>query len=538
MHERKSKVIGLIRVSSEQQAEEDRAGIPRQREVINRTIKANNLECIEMIELSDVSGTTVAKSYEIQRVLKMVSTRVIDGIAIADIDRLIRPDQFEDFALLQVFQDAEATLFCGDQKHDLSTDSGYLNTGFQALMAGNEVRTLKRRVHGAKESKRQEGRLPTTTITLPMGISYDRNKEKQGLLPTECWSYNSEVQPVVEAFRLVDEEGITNLSELGRRVGIHHRTLRNQLRNELYTGWRVYDHKRGKEKYPSKNGKAPDRKKVKRTADEIIRVRVLEPGAVDQERFNRVNKLLNTTNGNWSESRKGGTKHLLTGVGFCGHCGERLYCNSGKRKDRKSHAYYYCKQNDYLNRRKGCSCELKNKRQDATDEKVAEFVSKELTKPSFLNDLLTSYHKVEESKKLSSENTVVDWVSEGKKLKRRFENIENDYLEGSITADQFNRVSGKLAEKIKEAEANQRKTPLPPSDDELTQAISRLARGALAFNRIQDPAKQKVAIRQLFSKIHVTNDGISGISLMRQPEDFFDTEVGIHMDKGSSPRPT
>jgi hypothetical protein len=110
-------------------------------------------------------------------------------------------------------------------------------------------------------------------------------------------------------------------------------------------------------------------------------------------------------------------------------------------------------------------------------------------------------------------------------------------MEGSISADQYSRLSVKLTEKIKEAEDNQRKTPLPPSEDELNHTMKRLARGALAFRRLQDPAKQKMAIRQLFSKIHVTNDGITGISLMRQTGSFFDTQNGSHRDKDSSPPP-
>ena len=74
MSAEKKKVIGIIRVSTDQQAEDDRGGMPRQRAVIERTIDVQGLDCIEIIELAGVSGTEVRSDPRVQRILRSAPT--------------------------------------------------------------------------------------------------------------------------------------------------------------------------------------------------------------------------------------------------------------------------------------------------------------------------------------------------------------------------------------------------------------------------------------------------------------------------------
>jgi hypothetical protein len=53
------RVIELIRVSTEQQAADDRASVPAQRAVNRRTCDQYGLEIVRSIEMADVSGTAV-----------------------------------------------------------------------------------------------------------------------------------------------------------------------------------------------------------------------------------------------------------------------------------------------------------------------------------------------------------------------------------------------------------------------------------------------------------------------------------------------
>jgi len=56
------RVIELIRVSTEEQAAEDRAGIPAQRDANRRTARTYGLTIVRSIEIVDVSGAAVLSS--------------------------------------------------------------------------------------------------------------------------------------------------------------------------------------------------------------------------------------------------------------------------------------------------------------------------------------------------------------------------------------------------------------------------------------------------------------------------------------------
>lgn len=58
----KKRVIELIRVSTEAQAAEDRAGIPAQRSANQRTAAQYGLDVVRTIQLSDVSGAAVLRT--------------------------------------------------------------------------------------------------------------------------------------------------------------------------------------------------------------------------------------------------------------------------------------------------------------------------------------------------------------------------------------------------------------------------------------------------------------------------------------------
>jgi len=246
----KKRVIAFLRVSTEEQADEDRAGIPRQRESIRLTANARNLQIVDEVVLTDVSGSNVRRSSAFQDILQQVSSRSIDGVVVSDLDRLIRPNDLADLEVLDVFHRAGAVIYTEGAIHDFRSIEGTLLSQVIALFAGYERRLILKRIIDAKEEKRRRGKCPSSRITLPLGINYHRE--------TEQWGFTSDIAKVQEAFRLVDEEGQTNISTIGGLVGIASRTLWNILRNPIYMGMRVYARKRGDVRYRSSDGKQAD----------------------------------------------------------------------------------------------------------------------------------------------------------------------------------------------------------------------------------------------------------------------------------------
>ena len=519
-------VVGLTRVSTRDQAADDRAGLDRQMEVINRTIRQKGLNCIKTYEVSDVSGTNVRNCPEIREILRLVEGGVVSGVVLPDLDRLLRPDRFEDFSLLQVFQDSGAILYCGPTELDLSSKDGFLTGGIRASVAGFELRLIKERMLGAKEEKRKQGKCPSSAITLPHGVAYDRKAEK--------YNYTTEVSQVVEAFRLVDEQGVTNYCELSRRTGIQARTLHNILRNKIYIGIRSYTTKRGREKYVRKDGRQSDRKKVFRKPEEVIAVKVIDLPAVPTDRFERVQQILAGVKTTWHIKRKENRSvNLGTGVAHCGYCEERLYCSSGKRKGTTRQGYYYCKRNYYFFKEQLGGCQMHNVRQDLLDETIRTFTAERLVDEKVIKEIIL-HHMAAQGANSASAGSAEERREESiKDLQRRLRRLTDGYEAGAIELEEFRVRSSMVKKKISVLTALPNGTVDTP-DESAWENIARLiVRGAMAFSRLKQNDLQQQAIRQLFSRITFKDEAIVGFQLNPAFVASY-RETGNRMGTGSS----
>src|SRR5690242_3412513 len=275
------RAIELIRVSTESQAAEDRASIPAQRAINRKTAAVYGLTIVRSIEISDVSGSAVLKAPEIQELITLMGAPELHGVITREFSRLMRPENYADYALLQVFVDTNTILYLPEGPINFASTDGRLLGTLRAAMAGVERLDLLKKTWAAREEKRRKGELAQSRIVLPFGVSYP-------------WSYTADAERVREAFRLF-LSGETSYSEVGRKVGIRMENLRNILRNPIYTGWRVIDKKRDMTlagKYVTKDGRQGDRRKIARAPEEVIRVKVLEP-LVSASEFNQVQRILN-----------------------------------------------------------------------------------------------------------------------------------------------------------------------------------------------------------------------------------------------------
>ena len=517
---RQNVVVSLVRVSTTDQAADDRGGVPRQRESIRRTIESRGLRCIRHFEISDVSGTNVRNTPEVQTILAMVASQEIAGVVVADLDRLLRADQFEDYILLQVFQSAKATLFCGDSSFDFGSPDGVFSAAVRAAVSGLELSTIRKRMQGSKEAKRKQGKCPSSKITLPRGVAYDR--------ASETYSYTADVLAVVEAFRMVDELGITNQTEIGAAVGIAPRTLHNLLRNPIYRGHRIYSAKRGADKYPSKNGRQSDRRKVQRAPEEIIDVEVISPPAVSPERWHRVQLAIAETHGRWTQKRSDVGINLAVGVARCGHCGSRLYCSSGKRAGRASRGYYFCSKNSYLMKRQTGGCAQRHVYKAALDETLRLFTATHLSSERVLRRIVT--HALQSHReRLSQIATVDDAAGKARDLETRLARLLRLYEISQLDEETyFARRDALRRDLTALSVALAQSSQVAAVDVKRTARL--IVRGAKRFAKIEDAATQKRAIAQLFSQVVFRDEAIVGFRLLPR----FVSELGIHEDMDSS----
>lgn len=307
------KCIELIRVSTESQAADDRASIPAQRAINRRTAASYGLDIVKTIEISDVSGASVLLAPEIQNLLKLIDDSQIHGVITREFSRLMRPESFADYAILQAFSDSNTVLYLPEGPIDFRSKTGRLMGTIRAAIAGLERQEILERMWAAKEEKRKRGEHPQSYITLPFGIGYQERK----------WFYKPEAQRVLEAFHKM-LRGQHNYRELAKEVGVTPRGMHLILRNPIYTGWRVINKRRDISpgaRITRDGGRQGDRRKIDRAPEEIIRVQVLDP-LISIEEFSRVQMIMDSKQAlHWRHRPDCGRRFAYNGFLACAVCG-------------------------------------------------------------------------------------------------------------------------------------------------------------------------------------------------------------------------
>jgi site-specific DNA recombinase len=420
----KKNVIELIRVSTEEQAAEDRAGIPAQREINRRTARAYDLNIIKTIEVVDVSGSSVLLSPEVQELLRVIECPDIVGVVAKEFSRLIRPEKFTDYALLQHFIDTNTILYLPDGPIDLASKLGRFFGTIRAAIAGLERREIVERMQDAKESMRRAGKHPGSSITLPYGVGYS----KEG-----GWYYTAEAEKVKRTFALF-LSGQRSYTEISKLLNLPRTDIRFILSNPVYTGWRIYDQKRDPSAAgyrPRPDGRQGDRRKIKRDPDEVIRVKVLEP-LVSEEEFARVSQLIELKRRkHWRVRAETPARYTYNGFLICGDCRSLLYTHTSK------HDFYICKSRNTRERRKRAlvslePCSNRYMLRRVLEPKIDEVLSRQLTDRRFIARIVDSYTSAQRGGQVS--DPVGDSLVEARvrALEEKKQRVLETFLDGLI----------------------------------------------------------------------------------------------------------
>lgn len=499
------RAVSLIRVSTVEQAAEGRSGLDRQRKSNSTVIATAGYRLVDSIEIVDVSGTSTWACPEMSGLMTLIEAGGVDVVVVSEMSRIFRPDDLSSFAPLDIFKRNGVILNCGGTVHDLASPEGFLSSGILSLLGGYERLSMLRKMVQSKEASRAKGGCPGSRITLPLGLHFDRGANK--------YHYGPEIAQVQEAFRLVDEEMLRNLSEVGRRVSIHHRTLANLLRNPYVIGIREYTQKRDPTRKTLKaHGRQGDRPKIKRKPEEIIRVRIIEESqqAVSDDRFNRVQLVLAEIKDHHARhvaANKG--VHLLTSVGFCGRCGKRLQGRTSSRIDaqgKRSRGHYICT---------GSGCGFGWHRKDRIEELVGEFVIKFLEDKEFVSAVLEHAEAKQDSK-------IVGFGDTGEAIRQQCAEIEKrdkrllDALEaGAISLSELKQRRARLGEEkqrlLATLEASQTGTAGAGLPGGLLGRIAEM--GADAWKSLACPRKRKALLTTLFCEVYLRGESVTAFRL-------------------------
>lgn len=367
----KRKVIELIRVSTEGQASNDKAGIPSQRAVNRQTAKAYNLDIVRTIEITDVSGTAVLKTPEMQELLHLIESPEIHGVVVREFSRLMRPEDLGDFMLLQVFAETETLLYLPDGPIDFGNQLGQLVGMIKGWGAGTERVEWLKRAWQSKENNRRKGLFSQSWICLPYGVGFEKDRG---------WFYTSASEQVREAFRLF-LSGTTGYTALSTATGISATNLRVILRNPIYTGWRVLTHERdrsAKGKRFTPDGRRKDRPKKARAPEDVIRIKVIDEPLVSEADFELVQRMMTQKRERHWRTRDDYVRRFIYHGFLTCKCGQLIYTAHQR------HDYYVCK-----DRRLKHACDTNYMRRERLESQLDEMLGHQLTDPGFLRDLFT-----------------------------------------------------------------------------------------------------------------------------------------------------
>jgi DNA invertase Pin-like site-specific DNA recombinase len=266
------------------------------------------------VTLDGVSGVEVLSDPRFAALLARMAEPGIDGVVVADFDRLFRRGRWADFGILDAFADAGAVIYSSAGRIDPSDESGEWVAGVSGIMSGAERKRLLARTRRGKEENRRKGWRAEgdgAAWGMPRGVTFDHS--------TKRWSYVEPAASQVRAVFMAFLGGCHNLREIARRTKLggadnaHGARVTSILRQPLYAGIYRVDRRWVK-------GKAKSR-----SADECYEVTVLDPPLVSSAEFERAQQILARLRASRPVRRQRGDLGVYHGFADCARCGGELW---------------------------------------------------------------------------------------------------------------------------------------------------------------------------------------------------------------------
>jgi DNA invertase Pin-like site-specific DNA recombinase len=375
------KVIALVRVSSEEQAQEGRGGIERQWRDIDAVCAREDLDIAERFQLEDVSGSAVKHNSQFQRMLRHVAGSGIAGLVISSPDRLMRCESLADLAVLAPFGDESKLrlIWSSDAVYNLTKFDSQIMFLMRTLIGGHEKKQISKRTQDGKTIAREQGN--RRVDSLPVGVRFTVTDQKH---KTGVYSYTPEAERMRKAFmRVLDRD--VSIKSLAAELGFKaYQTLRKQLINPIWVGYR--ETRDRCEKLPFEaggNGKVRYRR-VRRTVPIRVKMNLEGEPLISEAVFDEVQEILGKTTREHHVRRAGKSKFELSGLLRC-PCGQKLYTKSDDRNGKSG--FYLCK-SGYFDATKKCG--YPNVPRKEIDEAVVKLIAARIGNPKQLSAMLAA----------------------------------------------------------------------------------------------------------------------------------------------------
>lgn len=464
------RAIGLIRLSTEEQAEEGRAGELRQEHDIEVAAKAHNLTVIKTLRAIGLSGTKVLGSAIFNELFRLLPT--VDGIVVSAVDRLVRPGQLGDLSVFDPFQKLSKRIWTPTQEVDVTTDSGFLTSGILGLMGGLERKLILQRTLDGKEALRKQGKhVEGGDMCLPRGIAYPRPpKPESGPRPPGVWVYE---EPDASRIRLAFDLLFDRMSwrEIAERIGggWSGNGIRLTLANPIWKGVRRYK---------------PDGRRMVPLEVPIP----LEP-LISPERWEAAQLIINEKRTRWRKRLRGDTPFLANGLLYC-PCGKPLYVRTDHRPGQ--HHQYFC--STRYPRGKGCGAS--SHWQDVVDGTIERMVERAFGEGQVIKPIMAALEQREATSSPLHRNVERDL----EKLKARRKRVGDAYEHGHMEEEEYSARLRVIDQSIRELRL------MHPAQEETRLDFARLGKALMRdgarFSR-RPLVEKRQRLRNMLTEIRV-----------------------------------
>jgi DNA invertase Pin-like site-specific DNA recombinase len=496
------RVATWARQSTEGQSREQdgRAGLERQREIIARLAAGGQHTVVAKFELVDVSGTAVVEhAPEWLELTELIASKQIEAVICADLSRLMRVGSWQSLGALDHFARHRCLVITEGQTIDFSDPSGALTGGLFALLAAHERRTMLRKLNAAKEVLRKSGKNPGGDHSLPRGLRYDRKKQEFYYDPIE-------ILKVQEAFRLLDPqgEGLTNITEVARRLGWKRGGLMTSLHNEAWLGFRTYDEKVDPaRKRVGADGRQVNQLRTRREPHEIVRVKFTDKPAIDPAQHQRVMEVLKEVRRNSFEEREPTPAvSLCLPYGRC-VCGAALYITTSSRRVKSTGekaSAYCCRSRHPAKKGNLVPCGNPYVMRHILDALLIAYCTKQLADAELLGSLIAG--SIQRAQEVIRPFPTIKPDDELAKLQRREARLIEMCKAEAISIDELVRERAKLREeKARLQRVKPAQSTATPERMGIEEFVTTVVRWAVRLGSRADKRQQRDDLMQIFADV-------------------------------------
>lgn len=517
MREKEVRVLGYIRVSTEEQAV-DGFSLENQEKDIKKYCEFMNYTLLDVIADEGISGSTLDQRPGIQEVLRRVEKEDIDYIIVWKVSRLSR--KLSDVVkIVEILEDNKTFFYALKDGIDTASHMGKPFLMIASIFAEIERENLIVQVRGGMKEKATQG--GWVGGKPPIGYKL---KDEQLVVDEE----NADI--IKEIFHLyISGNGYTAIAEVLNRKGYITRegrpfsvtSVKGILRNPTYAGKIRWGHLK-------EWGKRSKGQRTRQYDESPVFVDGIHEAIVSYEVYDKVQRMIDSNPRRHVKRFVG--HHLLSGALRCPECGYGMSYHIIKKKT-KDFEYYSCNQ---YSTKKTCRPNL---------------IRKQVVEEDFMKKLISVVEREEFTKQLksklqNSKNRVADLdaqIIDLNKKKKSIQQKQSRVLDElliedkeslrKLLRDKLETLSVELTELEKRvSDVEYEKLDISASTLNVNELTEILTRAGKLLSIIEDAETKQKLVRKLVKEVKATKEGIVTEIIFSYGEtvNFNDVEKGGH----------